>query len=56
MSKLADVRVNLYGEMVNPTRKMIDPNFLIPLPPLEEQKRIVEKIKEMLPYCQQLIK
>lgn len=27
-----------------------------PLPPLEEQKRIVAKIEEMLPYCQQLIK
>lgn len=30
--------------------------ILIPLPPLEEQKRIVAKIEEMLPYCQQLIK
>ena len=30
--------------------------YLIPLPPLEEQKRIVAKIEEMLPYCQQLIK
>ena len=28
MSRLADVRVNLYAEMVNPTRKMIDPIFL----------------------------
>lgn len=29
---------------------------LIPFPPLEEQKRIVAKIEELLPYCDQLIK
>ena len=29
---------------------------LIPLPPLEEQHRIVAKIEEILPYCDQLIK
>ena len=29
---------------------------LIPLPPLEEQKRIVAKLEQMLPYCEQLIK
>ena len=28
----------------------------LPLPPLEEQKRIVAKIEELLPYCDQLIK
>lgn len=28
----------------------------IPLPPLEEQKRIVAKIEEFLPFCDQLIK
>ena len=31
-------------------------NLLIPLPPLEEQHRIVAKIEELLPYCDQLIK
>ena len=29
---------------------------LIPLPPFEEQKRIVAKINEILPYCEQLVK
>ena len=31
-------------------------NLVIALPPLEEQKRIVSKIEELLPYCDQLIK
>lgn len=30
-------------------------NYLFPLPPLEEQKRIVAKLEEVLPYCEQLI-
>lgn len=31
-------------------------NVIVPLPPLEEQHRIVAKIEELLPYCNQLIK
>jgi type I restriction enzyme, S subunit len=31
-------------------------NIIIPLPPLKEQKRIVEKIEELLPYTKQLVK
>ena len=31
-------------------------NLVIPLPPLEEQHRIVAKIEELLPYCEQLTK
>jgi type I restriction enzyme S subunit len=31
-------------------------NVLLPLPPLDEQKRIVAKVDELLPFCSQLVK
>lgn len=36
--------------------KGIVSNQLIPLPPLKEQERIVDKLDEMLPYCDELLK
>ena len=39
---------NLTLEIIN--------DCILPLPPLEEQQRIVEKIEELLPYTNQLVK
>ncbi|MEE1517748.1 MAG: restriction endonuclease subunit S [Lachnospiraceae bacterium] len=30
--------------------------FLLPLPPIKEQQRILQKVNEMLPYCERLVK
>lgn len=31
-------------------------NLIVPLPPIEEQNRIIDKIEELMPYCQKLVK
>ena len=31
-------------------------SYLVPIPPLAEQKRIIERIEELLPYTKQLAK
>ena len=30
--------------------------YIIPLPPIEEQQRIVNKLEELLPLCKKLVK
>ena len=30
--------------------------FIVPLPPYEEQVRIADKIEELLPYCDRLVR
>ncbi len=37
---------------INQITQLILKNFLIPLPPLAEQKRIVERLEELLPLCE----
>lgn len=51
--KIMDVQVGVSREGLSAEKIK---NFIIPLPPLAEQKRIVAKIEELLPYCDQLIK
>lgn len=43
-------------ETINQITQDVLRNQIMPLPPLEEQHRIVAKIEELLPYCDQLIK
>ena len=51
--KIMDVQVGVSREGLSAEKLK---NFIIPLPPLAEQKRIVARIEELLPYCDQLIK
>jgi type I restriction enzyme, S subunit len=43
-TKIMDVQVGVSREGLSATKLM---DFLIPIPPLEEQRRIVDKIKEI---------
>lgn len=53
LSTYGDTKGAIKGKTLNSTSLN---NLLIPLPPLPEQKRIVEKIEDLLPYTKQLIK
>jgi Restriction endonuclease S subunits len=55
-SFMEQVKIDVSGTAYNALTIEMLKGYLIPLPPFEEQKRIVTKIKEMLPYCQQLVK
>ena len=52
LSKFGDSKGAIKGDTLNSTSLN---NLLIPLPPLEEQKRIVEKLEQLLPLCDELI-
>ena len=43
-------------ETINQITQDMLKNQLLPLPPIEEQRRIVAKIEELLPYCDRLVK
>ena len=53
LTKFGETKNAIKGKTLNSTSIS---NLLIPLPPLAEQKRIVEKLDEMLPYCDELLK
>lgn len=55
-SFINQVKIDVGGTAYNALTIDMLKNYLIPLPPLEEQKRIVAKIEELLPFCDQLIK
>ena len=48
ITKYGDVKGAIKGNTLN--SKSLN-NLLIPLPPIEEQQRIVDKIEQLLPLC-----
>ena len=50
------MRNNAGGTATPIINRSVWDSIVVPLPPLEEQKRIVAKIEELLPYCNQLIR
>jgi type I restriction enzyme S subunit len=52
---LNQVKIDVGGTAYNALTIDMLKNYLIPLPPLEEQHRIVAKIEELLPYCDRLV-
>lgn len=50
------MRNNAGGTATPIINRSVWDSIVVPLPPFEEQKRIVAKIEELLPYCDQLIK
>lgn len=55
-SKFSELRRVGSGTTIAYVSQSKSKEMLIPLPPLAEQKRIVAKIEELLPYCDQLVK
>ena len=48
------IRYLSQGTNINNIKESYITDFVVPLPPLAEQKRIVEKLEQLLPLCEQL--